>query len=1037
MGIKKNLQPKSSLVHVLAVAGLCAGVGYWFYGTLFAAEGAPTAASASQALSVKQSVIQLCTSQLESKLDSLAAPLSGIKASAIAEIENQLKDVIKRTGELSSSQRSTIQPFIDDLMTFVKSMESSPNSLSLKSIGDAYGRFKAMNDKLAGFGKKDLMKQSQDVQEALLDLQDVAASKLKDKLHDLAKPLQTPQISGVATAIINQYMPDFRRLQDTITKDLEKEIGQLSQSFLSEIKGFIGAKIAKIPGLSKFLNKIDGYRKQLRELKENALQAPAAQLAAAAPQTMARVASRPNAPLEEKIADLPANVAVAAMLHELSDGSTIAIRSGKSSPGSSRYLCVQDDGSLMPTGKNRSDKNCQLRVKRFGPYIGFEYNGKLLRADAAFGLTFAGDEFYADSAKAQHFTLDGELEKAGLKSRLTGGYLSVRSKGDSWSNGGKAMTRDHTGKPAPKKTYETLTIEIVSRPEDPLAKSSPALDMLQAGTLVAIKSLNKAAPGYVSVAPNGDVRVGSTKEAFYILRQDYWVGFMTDQGLTLGADAESHAVKFGRKSVNFGHPGEHWMFKPVDPNQLTGFIQSRLSTGNLCFPSEAWALGKAWTAFDRDVNPLRKKSIFGDKADMLLPQFIMEPAGDSEASLFAIEIIEKVPADVRPGGSSFSFIPSLGGRNKVFFSENWRCVPGELELVISDIKATEDLFLALSAVAKVTPDTSLRILLGKNDNSLIQILLGEKVLFEAASKAGVLSASSAFWITLKDAVLSLGQGTKIGDQKIGSVQIDPILAQKLEYIAFGGSEVPLKIGSISINKPEGKALAGAFNLPEGFKIESGKLITPAVSGRSSEKLEDMRADMLVGGEVKGRMHAFVLHAGSVFQREHEGWIRIDTDNFGPVEHISMSQDGTLVAVTSNGKIIKYNFPDRVYVKPKVIEKQVIVEKIVEKPVTVVKEVIKEVEKPVAAVVPAAPAPVVAKKPTKSKRVVKPRKKVAKKKSTARGKKTASKKTATKKSAGRSKKTAVKKSVSTKRPAAKSPRRASPAETKSTSSESNA
>lgn len=1034
MGIKKNLQQKSSFVHVLAVAGLCAGVGYWFYGTLFAAtEGAPAAAS----LSIKQSVIQMCTAQLESKLDSLAAPLSGIKASAIAEIEKQLRDVIKRTGELSFSQRETIQPFIGDLMTFVKSMESAPNSLSLKSIGDAYGRFKAMRDKLAGFGKKDLMKQSQDIQEALLDLQDIAASKLKDKLRDLAKPLQTPQIVGVSAAIINQYMPDFRRLQDIITKDLEKEIGQLSQSFLSEIKGFIGAKIAKIPGLNKFLNKIDGYRKELRALKDNALQAPAAQLAAAAPQSMVRVPSRPDAPLAEKIAALPVNVSVAAMLHELSDGSTIAIRSGKSSPGSSRYLCVQDDGSLMPTGKNRSDKNCQLRVKRFGPYIGFEYNGKLLRADAAFGLAFAGDEFYADSAKAQHFTLDGELEKAGLQSRLTGGYLSVRSKGDSWSNGGKAMTRDHTGKPAPKKSYETLTIEVVSRPEDPLAKSSPALDMLQAGTLVAIRSLNKAAPGYVSVAPNGDVRVSAQKEAFYILRQDYWIGFMTEQGLTLGAEAESHDVKFGRKSINFGHPGEHWMFKPVDPNQLTGFIQSRLSTGDLCFPSDAWALGKAWTAFDRDVNPLRKKSIFGDKADMLLPQFIMEPAGDSEASLFAIEIVEKVPADVRPGSSSYSFIPSLGGRNKVFFSENWRCIPGDLELVISNIKASEDLFLALSAVAKVTPDASLRILLGKNDNNLIQILLGEKVLFEAANKAGVLSATSAFWITLKDAVLTLGQGTKIGDQKIGSVQLDPILAQKLEYIAFGGSEVPLKIGSISINRPEGKALVGAFNLPEGFKMVSAKMITPAVSGRSSEKLEDMRADMLVGGEVNGHMQAFALHAGSIFQREHAGWIKLDTDNFGPVEHISMSSDGTLGAVTSSGKIIKYNFPARVYEKPKIIEKQVIVEKIVEKPVTVVKEVIKEIEKPVAAVVPAVPAPVVAKKPTKSKRAVKPRKKVAKKKSTGRAKKTASKKStksATKKSV---KKSVTKKSVPTKRPAAKSPRRASPVETKSASSESNA
>lgn len=507
---------------------------------------------------------------------------------------------------------------------------------------------------------------------------------------------------------------------------------------------------------------------------------------------------------------------------ELSEGTIIAIRSGKNSPGQGRYLQITDQGYLRPLGTDKKEMTCQFTVVRLGNTLGLQSlvgAKKYMQCDPATGeIKFVGTNFYSDAASAEHFVPVGtRIDRVYLKNEKTGGFLSVRKPNETWS-GGNVIARDSNGKPAQATTYSRLALEIVRHPEEPLASYVQTLDQLPAGTLVAIKSLkNPSNPRYLEVFLSKDKNTekynyfvqatghdkNSKRCKFYVMRtkDDNWIGFKTHGWRSLCAEPGTHRVRFIDRSDTFASSIEHWELHPEKEGSLKCWIQSRASRGYLTVPDGDWTRFNdsavlesfAWTAFAQVKNPLYKK-VPG------AAPFVREPAGRGDNGRFEIEIVEPLPQDVFGGGSSFSFIPAHHGKNEAQFHENWKFPAGDLELVVNGVNGESDFYIALSPTMEKS-SKAFRILLGRENNNSSSIRLGEDILFDAKDRDGkVLTPSCAFWIRLKEGVLSVGKGTQLGDNVIAEVKVEPTKSSQMMYVGLGGSIEPVFVGSIQMNK---------------------------------------------------------------------------------------------------------------------------------------------------------------------------------------------------------------------------------------------
>lgn len=499
---------------------------------------------------------------------------------------------------------------------------------------------------------------------------------------------------------------------------------------------------------------------------------------------------------------------------ELSEGTIIAIRSGVKSPGRGRYLSVDKNGMLKPTGTNDKELSCQFTVVRLGNYLGLQSRvagEKYLQCDPATGeVKFAGTSFYADTADWEHFIPVGNrIDHVYFKNRKTGGYLSVRKQDEAWSQDGSVMARDDKGNPAQATSWGCFAIEIVRHPDEPLAQNTAVLEQLPAGTLVAIKSLkDSASQHYLEVFLNPSKKdlaqykyfvraTGSNRNSpacqFYVMRKDNWIGFKTHGWRSLCAEPGTHKVKFIDRSDTFASSIEHWEIHPDKDGSLNSlWLQNRASRGYLTIPDGEWTKNLAWTAFARVKNPLAE-TVKGANP------FVMEPAGRGDNGRFAIEIVKPLPDDVYGGGSTYSFIPAHHGKNEVQFHENWKFPAGDLELILKDIRAENNVYINLSSTLSKS-STALRVLLGRENNSSSSIRLGEDILFDAKDKDGaVVTPSCAFWVRLKDGVLAVGKGTQFDANVIAEVNIDKEKAASLNYVGLGGSIEPVFIGLVQMN----------------------------------------------------------------------------------------------------------------------------------------------------------------------------------------------------------------------------------------------
>ena len=511
------------------------------------------------------------------------------------------------------------------------------------------------------------------------------------------------------------------------------------------------------------------------------------------------------------------------LFSDLSDGSIIAIRSDKKSPGQGRYLSVVD-GYVKPIGTSKTETAAQFIVSRFGNYLGLKSKetGKFLTCDpTTFEIRCLGKDFYSDTADAAHFIPVGNrIDKMWLKNYKANAYLSVRKPSESWSHGGSVMARDGDGKPAQATNWGSLAVEIIKQPNEPLAQVTESLNLLPAGVLVAIKSLKDPSnPKYLAVDLSKTenrffVRAtGTSKDdpacQFYVVRSDNWLGFKTHGWKSLCAEPIMHRVKFIDRSDTLASSIEHWELHPEKDGSLKNvWLQNRSSQGYLTAPDGNWTKGLVWTAFAQTKNPL-SDHVKG------VAKFIMQPAGRGDNGRFEIEIIKPIPDDVTGGGSTFTFLPAYHGKNEVQFSSAWNFPAGDLELVLKDIKAQDNVYIDLSPVMGKS-SSSLRILLGRENNSSSSIRFGDDELLNVKDASGVVvKTPAAFWIRLKDGELSVGKGAEFGANQIGRVQIDKAAAANIAYLGLGGSIEPVLYRSISMNKvPEEKPVVQAPVIPE-------------------------------------------------------------------------------------------------------------------------------------------------------------------------------------------------------------------------------
>lgn len=512
-----------------------------------------------------------------------------------------------------------------------------------------------------------------------------------------------------------------------------------------------------------------------------------------------------------------------ALFSDLSDGSIIAIRSYKESPGQGRYLSVID-GRVKPVGTNKTETAAQFIVARFGNFLGLKSKatGKFLTCNpTTFEITCLGKDFYSDTADAAHFVPVGnKIDKMWLKNNKANAFLSVRKPSESWSHGGSVMARDGDGKPAKATNWGRFAIDIIKQPNEPLAASTQSLNLLPAGVMVAIKSLKDPAnPRYLAVDLSRTkdkffVRAtGTSKDdpacQFYVVRNDNWLGFKTQGWKSLCAEPVMHRVKFIERSDTLASSIEHWELHPEKDGSLKNvWLQNRSSQGYLTVPDGKWANNLVWTAFTQTKNPLAD-SVKG------APKFIMQPAGRGDNGRFEIEIIKAIPDDVQGGGSTFTFLPAYHGKNEIQFNRAWKFPAGDLELVLKDIQAEGNVYINLSPVMGKS-SASLRILLGREKNSSSSIRFGDDELLNVKDASGVVVKSpAAFWIRLKDGELSLGKGVEFGTGLIGQVKIDKAAAANISYMGLGGSIEPVVYRSVSMNKaPEEKPVVVAPVIPE-------------------------------------------------------------------------------------------------------------------------------------------------------------------------------------------------------------------------------
>lgn len=493
-----------------------------------------------------------------------------------------------------------------------------------------------------------------------------------------------------------------------------------------------------------------------------------------------------------------------ALFSDLSDGSIIAIRSYKESPGQGRYLSVVD-GYIKPVGTSKTETAAQFIVTRFGNVMGLKSKatGKFVTCDpTTFEVTCLGKDFYSDTADAAHFVPVGNrIDRMWLKNNKANAFLSVRKSSD----GGIVMARDESGKPAQAANWGRLAIDIIKQPNEPLAAFTDALNLLPAGVVVAIKSLKDPSnPKYLAVDMSQTkdrffVRATGTNKndpacQFYVVRNDNWLGFKTHGWKSLCAEPVMHRVKFIERSDTLASSIEHWELHPEKDGSLKNvWLQNRSSQGYLTVPDGAWTNNLVWTAFAQVKNPLAK-SVKG------APKFLMQPAGRGDNGRFEIEIVKPIPDDVNGGGSTFTFLPAYHGKNEIQFNQAWKFPAGDLELVLKDIQAENNVYINLSPVMGKS-SASLRILLGREKNSSSSIRFGDDELLNVKDTSGVVVKSpAAFWIRLKDGELSVGKGTEFGAGLIGKVQIDKTAAANITYLGLGGSIEPVLYRSVSMNR---------------------------------------------------------------------------------------------------------------------------------------------------------------------------------------------------------------------------------------------
>lgn len=638
--------------------------------------------------------------------------------------------------------------------------------------------------------KKKEVKRSKEVEEKIRALKKAFFGELEDRIahlqSDITSILQSPDVRNMLKEKLALFkspfqpqiiFPEFslaRGLSSTVYHNLFMYVKRAQQACVDDFEQIVLQK--QNPAPEAFARMIERFKDRIAQessyLVDNVVV--------------------PLDPKKEGIIAPPTikvvrkqSVSPKTMFDEIVEGSVIALKSSNQSAGQGKYL-AQETGSLKAiSSRASSDDRAQFLVERYGRWIGLRTSDGYVGVNSVTKEVICSLQKFASETR---WVLEGqELGSVVLKNEKTGFFLTVENN----------AVMSVQNKITPDAQFEC---EVLSRPWNPLAPSLPLLKQLPAGTKIAFKV--KGQDNYLTLDNKGFVTTsGKTSDdwrsQFYVMRFGNYVGFKLNGWKNLCTDSVSQMVYVAQRSHMLYSTTEQWVIDADDKSDLKSVrLINRATAGYLCLPTEAWAGGKAATAFVRKSNMLQSISSL-----TTLPEYIAQAATKEQALTLEIEIIKPAPIDIVAGEKSLSFIPAIHGKDKLLFSQNWKFQSGKLSLILRNVQTQAGVLIALSDKQAETSNT-VYILVGDQQNSRSGIRVFGAMAASVSQQQNhdaVIThpKSESLWITLQDSVISFGKGELPGSRQIASVQLEAALAQQLTFFGLGGGGNPVSFGSIS------------------------------------------------------------------------------------------------------------------------------------------------------------------------------------------------------------------------------------------------
>gem|GEM_PF-6143178 len=677
-------------------------------------------------------------------------------------------------GEMGLPIEELLTPIVEGISSFVgeKIGEKIKGRKGIAQTADTDVKQAALKEELKKvfFGElEERVAQLQENVTGILQSQELQ-NKLKEQLEILQSPFQPyiifPGFSlarGFTPTVYHNLFMYIKRAQQFCVDDLEQA---MLKKQLPEVDPFS-------PMIKRFNDRIELEYSHL--MSDVMTKTDAKKEGIIAPATIKVVRKQLNKPTT--------------IFDEIVEGSVITLKSSMQGVGQGKYL-IEETGKLKATSENAlSSDKAQFSVERYGRWIGLKSTAGYIGVNgAAKEITSKFKKF----APETRWAMEGaELGSVILRNEKTGLVLSV---GDNAVVSAASQVN----------FAAQFECELVSRPWNPLGYSLPLLKQLPAGTKIAfkVKDQNGIGSKYLSVDGKGFISASGTSSSdwhcqFYVMRFGNYLGFKLNGWKNICIDPVSQMVYVAQRSHMLYSATEQWVIDPDDKSSLKSIrLINRATGGYLCLPDEAWALGKAATAYVHKPNPIKAISSLPT-----LLEYIAQAATKEQALSMEIEIINPAPTDIVAGKNSFSFIPAIHGKDTVFFSENWKFKQAKLSLILRNVQSQAGVLIALSDKQAVTSNT-VYILLGdqQNNRSGIRVFgsMAASVTSQQNSDAVITKPESeSLWVRLQGGTLSFGKGEVFDSRQIASVQLDASIAQQFAYFALGGGGNPVSFGSIS------------------------------------------------------------------------------------------------------------------------------------------------------------------------------------------------------------------------------------------------